>query len=246
MLLMSCSAGNDSVAMIQLAHEGNLRDVCPIHVCYVDTGWAASYWPARVAQVEALCAQYGFSFHRIRRGETFEELMLRKKGFPMPGKTWCSYELKAKALNAFHDELDPSQEAIVCIGKRRDESPARKDTPEWIGDSERHGFRTVWHMLAFVTKAERDAILARSGLPILPHRSQECSPCINANRADFMALGEAEINRAIALENAVGQNMFYPRHHMGATGVAQVIKWAHSPRGKYEPEHEGCDSGFCE
>lgn len=246
MLLLSCSAGNDSVAMIQLAHEGGLAAVCPVHVCYIDTGWAATWWPARVDLVEALCRSYGFAFHRIRRGETFEELMLRKKGFPMPGKTWCSYELKGKVFNEFSDEIDPSAEAIVCIGKRRDESPARKDTPEWIDCDEFHDTRTVWHMLAFVTEAERDKILLRSGVPILPHRSQECSPCINANRGDFKVLGREEIDRALGLERATGQNMFRPAHHMGAKGIAKVIKWAHSPRGKYEPEHEGCGSGYCE
>lgn len=246
MLLLSCSAGNDSVAMIQLAHEGGFAQICPVHVCYIDTGWAASYWPARVDLVEALCVGYGFAFHRLRRGETFEELILRKKGFPMPGKTWCSYELKGKVFNEFSDEVDPSQEAIVCIGKRRDESPARKDTPEWIESDEFHDSRKVWHMLAFVTEAERDQILLRSGVPILPHRSQECSPCVNANRRDLMALTEGEILRAATLEMMVAKNMFRPYHHMGAKGIAQVIKWAHSPRGEYEPEHEGCGSGYCE
>ncbi|MBK8773060.1 MAG: phosphoadenosine phosphosulfate reductase family protein [Rhizobiales bacterium] len=232
--------------MIQLAHEGGLASVCPVHVCYIDTGWAASFWAARVDAVEALSRRYGFEFHRIRRGETFEELMLRKKGFPMPGKTWCSYELKGKVFNEFSAEIDPSAEAIVCIGKRRDESPARKDTPEWIDHDEFHDTRTVWHMLAFVAEAERNQIILRSGMPILPHRSQECSPCANANRRDFKALTEREILRTAALEQATGKSMFRPYHHMGATGIRQVIEWAHSPRGKYEPEHDGCGSGYCE
>lgn len=246
MFLLSCSAGNDSVAMIQLAYEQGLDFVAPVHVVYVDTGWAALWWEDRVQETETLCAKYGFTFHRIRGEHTFESLMLKRKGFPMPGKTWCSFELKAKVLNAFHDEIDPDLDGIVLIGKRRDESVARRETPEFIHDSERHGYRTVWHMLAFVVEAERDAAVVRSGLKVLPHRSQECSPCVNANRSDLVAMEEFEINRAIALEDAVGQNMFRPWHHMGAKGVAQVIRWAHSPRGKYEPEHEGCDSGVCE
>jgi len=246
MFLLSCSAGNDSVAMIQIAHEEGLDLAAPVHVIYVDTGWAAHWWGQRIAETQALCASYGFTFHRIRGEHTFESLMLKRKGFPMPGKTWCSFELKAKVLNAFHEEIDPDLDGIVLIGKRRDESVARRETPEWVYDSERHGYRTVWHILAYVTEAQRDAAVLRSGLAVLPHRSQECAPCVNANREDFKALTQAEIDRAVELEKAVGKNMFRPHHHMGATGVLQVIQWAYSARGKYEPSHEGCDSGFCE
>lgn len=245
MFLLSCSAGNDSVAMIQLAYEQGFDLVAPVHVIYADTGWAALWWEERVRETEALCARYGFTFRRIRGEHTFESLMLKRKGFPMPGKTWCSFELKAKVFNAYVEEIDPDLDGVVLIGKRRDESVARRETPEWVRDSERHGYRTVWHMLAFVVEAERDAAVLRSGLSALPHRSQECAPCVNANRSDFKALTQAEIDRAILLENAVGKHMFRPHHHMGAQGVAQVIRWAYSPRGKYEPEHEGCDSGFC-
>ena len=38
--------------------------------------------------------------------------------------------------------------------------------------------------------------------------------------------------------------MFRPYRHMGATGIREVVKWAHSSRGEYEPP-SGCDSGMC-
>lgn len=246
MYLLACSGGNDSVAMIQQMRERGLDLADRICVCYTDTGWGISWWPARVARVRTLAESYGMEWHGTRAPESFEQLMLRKKGFPMPGKTWCSFYLKAVPQNALMDLLDPDGEGTVLLGKRRDESHARAETPEFIESSDRHGDRRVWHPLAFVTEAERDALIIRSGLPVLPHRSQECAPCINANRADFLVLGPAEIDRAIALENEIGKTMFRPYHHMGATGVGQVIQWAKSPRGKYEPQHEGCDSGFCE
>ena len=164
----------------------------------------------------------------------------------MPGKTWCSYELKGKVSNAFEEEIDPDGSMMVCIGKRRDESPARANTPEFVKSDKYHGDRDVWHPLAFVTEHERDAILCRAGIEILPHRSQECAPCINANRADFKVLTEIEIERAVALEMLVGKTMFRPAHHMGAKGIREVIRWAYSPRGKYELEHESCERGYCE
>ncbi len=41
--------------------------------------------------------------------------------------------------------------------------------------------------------------------------------------------------------------MFRPHRFKGAKGIRQVLKWAWSERGKYEPETEasGCDSGMC-
>ena len=41
------SYGNDSIALIQWAHERGLQGV---HVAYSDTGWAAPWWAARVEQ----------------------------------------------------------------------------------------------------------------------------------------------------------------------------------------------------
>ena len=39
--LIFASYGNDSIALIQWAHERSLPDV---HVAYTDTGWAADWW----------------------------------------------------------------------------------------------------------------------------------------------------------------------------------------------------------
>ena len=43
------SYGNDSIALIQWAHERGLTDVA---VAYSDTGRAAPWWPDRVEQAE--------------------------------------------------------------------------------------------------------------------------------------------------------------------------------------------------
>ena len=48
--LIFASYGNDSIALIQWAHERGLPGV---HVAYGDTGWAAEWWAGRVDQAEA-------------------------------------------------------------------------------------------------------------------------------------------------------------------------------------------------
>ena len=58
MHVLFCSYGNDSIALIQWAHERRLEDV----VClYSDTGWSASWWPDRVIEGEKLARLMGLS-----------------------------------------------------------------------------------------------------------------------------------------------------------------------------------------
>ena len=49
--VISASYGNDSMAMMQWAHERGLQNVT---VTYCDTGWAAPNWELRIAEGEAL------------------------------------------------------------------------------------------------------------------------------------------------------------------------------------------------
>lgn len=103
---------------------------------------------------------------------------------------------------------------------------------------------------------ERDALIVRAGFEPLPHRSMECSPCIYANRADLRMVPEERIAEIEALEKELGYTskgkprfMFRPRNYMGAQGIREVVRWAWSERGKFEPAEAGsgggCDSGFC-
>lgn len=70
--MIFASYGNDSIALIQWAHERGLSDV---HVAYGDTGWAAEWWPARVDQAEAWVRTLGFVPHRIK-GEAMGALVI--------------------------------------------------------------------------------------------------------------------------------------------------------------------------
>ena len=79
--LIFASYGNDSIALIQWAHE---RGLSGVHVAYGDTGWAAEWWPARVEQAEAWVRTLGFVPHRIK-GEAMGALVMRKKAWPRGG-----------------------------------------------------------------------------------------------------------------------------------------------------------------
>ena len=246
MNVISSSYGNDSVAMIQWAHETGLPDV---HVLFIDTGWAATGWLDRVSKAEEWVKSLGFNAVRLTPEVQFEELMRSKKGFPSQRYQWCSVHLKGVPFLGWIDEADKECKATVLIGKRRDESPERADTAEFIASSEYHGGRRVWHPLFLHTDADRDALLHRAGFEPLPHRSRECSPCINSNRADLRLLDETDIAKVEALESEVGKTMFRPARHNGAVGVRKVIAWASASPGTYNEAQDDmfseCSSGYC-
>lgn len=229
------------MAMIQWSIENNIPNV---HVVFCDTGWAAPGWMLRVEKVHAYATANGMQTH-IVKSLGMPELVRMKKGFPGNAQQFCTAHLKGVPFLEWIDEADKEVKAIVMVGKRRAESEARKNTPEYIYDSEYHGGRTLWHPLYLHTDEERNALIHRSGFEILPHRSLECNPCVNANRQDFLRLTPGEIERVNELEVEIGKPMFRPKR-FSALGIYGVIAWAKDgrDRGDFAEEDAQCASLF--
>jgi 3'-phosphoadenosine 5'-phosphosulfate sulfotransferase (PAPS reductase)/FAD synthetase len=242
MNVISSSYGNDSVALIQWAKERSMPDVT---VAYCNTGWAAPGWHVmRVQKGEDMAMRYGFKSHRCE-SKGMAALVRERKGFPGNGMQFCTSELKIFPFMAWLDEVDPQRKAVILIGKRRAESERRANTPEFIEASEIHGGRKVWHALYAHTDYERNALLRRAGWEPLPHRSLECSPCVNANRGDFLRLSPGEVERVNDLEAEIGKPMFRPKR-FNAMGIHGVIQWAKQgrDRGSFDDEEAECASLF--
>lgn len=260
--IISVSYGNDSLAMIQWAHETSLDAFGSVFVVFCDTGWSAPGWAKRVALGEQFAARLGFHTKNLK-SIGMEELVSIKKGWPGNGQQFCTAHLKGVPYLDWLDDVDPQRTSITLVGKRRAESLKRADTPEWIDKSEYHGDRRLWHPLYLHTDEERDALLERAGIPMLPteligesfekhdrlyrlpHRSMECSPCVNANRSDFLRLSAFEINRVSKLEVQIGKPMFRPKRFNGV-GIYGVMMWAKFGKDSDAeiPDDEGCGSAF--
>lgn len=244
MNIISSSYGNDSIALIQWAHENDLPNVT---VVYCDTGWSAPNWIERVSKGEELAKSYGFNVVRLK-SMGMEELVRQKKGFPGNAQQFCTMHLKGVPFLMWLDEFDHAVEAKVLIGKRRAESRARANTPEFLPDSEYHGGRGLWHPLYKHTDDERNRLVERSGMELLPHRSRECEPCVNANRGDFLRLEPELIARVSDLEVEIGKPMFRPKR-FNAVGIYGVMRWAEKGKKNMHESDEddlfgsGCD-GF--
>ena len=241
------SYGNDSCALIQWAHEWKLEGVA---VVYSDTGWATTGWTDRVIEKESWVRSLGFTPYRTQ-SIGFRQLARNKKGFPTQRYQWCSYVLKIEPGMRWLEEYDPHKSAICIVGARRDEAAdplsTRAKFPEYLVRSENHGGRMMLAPMVDWNAATRDELLRRAGVEPLTHRSGECK-CINSNKGDMRRFSEADIAEIETAEAEIGRPMYRPHRHLGATGIREVIRWANSERGKYEPEpqQETCNSGWCE
>jgi 3'-phosphoadenosine 5'-phosphosulfate sulfotransferase (PAPS reductase)/FAD synthetase len=251
------SYGNDSVALIQWLHQytTTIRYKAPVsvHVAYSDTGWAAEWWEGRVEKAESWVRSLGFVPHRIA-SEGMEALVARKSAWPRGGGgkyQFCTDALKKEPARAWLTLHDPNREATCVTGVRREESENRRDAPEHVTESEDHGFRELWQPLVRCKKAERDALVLKTPIPLLPFRSKECYPCANANKGELKLLDEEARNRVHRIEVRSGINskgnarvMFSPARHGGAVGIDAVIQDAlHNSDELFTTT--GCASGWC-
>lgn len=232
-----CSYGNDSVALIQWAHEQELEGVA---VVFTDTGWAADGWMERVEKAEAWVRSLGFTPYRTS-SIGFRQLARDKKGFPTQRYQWCSFILKIEPGQRWLEQHDPDARAVCLIGVRQEESEERKDFPEWLPRSPNHGGRVMIAPFATWTTEQRDTLIRRAGFDVLPHRSRECK-CINSKRADMQRFTDADWQEIADAEAEIGKTMFRPHRHMGAKGAHEVRKWANSERGKHLPPEPMADA----
>lgn len=224
------SYGNDSVALLQWAHENNLEGVA---VVFTDTGWMADGWAERVDRCEAWVRSLGFTPHRAK-SIGFRQLAHDKQGFPTQQFQWCSYILKILPGKQWLEQYDPDARAICVIGVRRDESEERRNFPEYLPNSANHGGRFMLAPFVEWTAEQRNVLIRRAGFEVLPNRSRECR-CINSNRNDMRDFTDADWKAIRDLESEVGKTMYRPHRHMGAVGAQEVRRWANSERGQYVP-----------
>lgn len=261
-VVVGTSWGNDSVALVQWCREAGYTDVTCL---YNNTGWSwpshgnHEAWSERVERMEAWAVSIGFKVARTS-SMGMADLVLWKRGWPRQGMQFCTEHLKILPTQRWLEEADPRGVALCMNGKRQAESVERRDTVEWIDESWAHGGRTLRQPLFAHSDEDRDALIRRAGFEVLPWKSRECM-CVNSAARDLQQWPEEVIAIVEATEAAAGvsadgkpRTMFRPARKLGATGIREVIKWAHAGRGKYRSLDDGtgpsgvttgCDSGFC-
>lgn len=234
--LLRSSFGNDSVALIQWAAEAGLKKVV---VTYSDTKWATAEWRQRVAEARKWVLSLGFDFVEIDsvgfRQNVFDQTA--RGMWPTGLRKHCTKYLKILPFLAWAKENDPDARAVVLVGVRRAESVARRGKPAFMLEAD--GGRHVLHPLIEFSDTDRDAMVLKTPLPLLPHKSDECAICIHANKEDLKRAPEEALAEVEDMESIVGMPMFHPEKKGWAIGIREVVKHAESERGKYEPSEAG-------
>jgi 3'-phosphoadenosine 5'-phosphosulfate sulfotransferase (PAPS reductase)/FAD synthetase len=204
--------GNNSIALAQWAINQCLDNTKFI---YVDTGFAAFGWDARVQQCSAYLNSKGIETVCLQAVNTFAEMVLDRGQFPSQKFQWCAGFLKGLALNDYLDSVDPECTSLLLFGKRKLESRANLLLNERVEESEHYNQRSLWYPLLSSTNQEFEALLLESGLEKLSSRSLECEPCIHSNAANFKTMSLTDIERLDALEKKLSTSMFtHPIYQM--------------------------------
>jgi 3'-phosphoadenosine 5'-phosphosulfate sulfotransferase (PAPS reductase)/FAD synthetase len=214
--------GNETLALMQWAHEQQLS---PVTVVHIETGWAADGWQIRVEQGQVYAQQCGFTVVGLPAKKNFMQLMVQQNNFPTTKFQWCAGFLKGLAFLDWLDKVDPAATATILIAQRRALSRAQANMPEFVAESGHYGDRKVWYPLFDASDETRDQLLKRAAFPLLPHRSLECDPCVNNSMADFKRLKHLDIEKTATLEHAVEKFMFASASYGNNQGIKQVVAW---------------------
>lgn len=250
MNVIFASYGNDSIALVQWCYEQNLQDVT---VVYSDTAWAADYWDDRVKECEAWCNSLGFETDRTY-SLGMEYLVKVKKAWPRGGGgkfQFCTEALKKQPARRWLDKYDPEKEATCINGIRRCESTNRLTAPEFTEESDAHGGRELWSPLVRHTDKQRNELIHRTPFSVLPYKSKECWPCVNAGKRELKHVEEERIVLIERMEKEAGINsrgnprvMYSPARHNGSVGIRAVVEDAKKGSDDIFPVRI-CSSGWC-
>lgn len=207
-LFIRTNYGDDSIALVEWAAQNLERNGHAGHsnvtVVYVDTGFAADGWEARIRQGEERAKQLGFNPCILKSKITYQDAVMGRQSFPSSKFQWCSGLLKGLPFLEYLDDVDIKSHGIILIAKRKVVANAHLNLPEWIERCEFHNDRTVWHPILEMTDKERDNLLQGANFPPLYHRSLECEPCVNSTFDDMARMSGCDRDRLQALETEVG------------------------------------------
>lgn len=231
--------GNHSLAALQYLIERQIED---LHFLYVNTGWNSASWLQRVEACTAYAESRQVQVHALSAVASFSAMVRDRKQFPSQKFQWCASFLKGLTLLNHLDEKDPFCQALIISGKRRADSRRFYDLPEYQEDDKHYNGRNVWHPLWQTSDDDFYRLIKKSGFDVLPHASQECSPCIHLAQHRLGQLDAAAKDRLDKLEKELNTNMF-------AKPIGQYVPLdstaAPKLQSRFEQFDQGCGSAWC-
>lgn len=199
-LLVSCSGGKDSTAVVLLMKERGLFERC--HFVYADTGWEHPDLYTYIDEVlKPLCNDRLVTVKSKKYPGGFAE-MVRKRGmFPSRKIRFCSQELKQFPIRDHIKDLQSQGlDVINVVGIRAQESRRRSKFEEWDRGGPIGKDVDVWRPL--IDWTVQDVIDIHNRHNIKPcdlylrkeHPSSRvgCWPCIMSKKSEIRAVAETD------------------------------------------------------
>ena len=237
--------GNDTLALMAWAKNNQLNQVVCI---YVDTGWAAPAWEARVQEAEIWAKKLGFTPVMLKSHLDFSAMVRSRGEFPTTEFQWCASTLKGLTLLDYLEIEDPLREAIIVLPHQRRLAAKLDSLPTWVAASEYYAERKLWYPLCWHDDIEMKALLATTPFDWLESRSLECAPCVNSDARDLYQMDVEVVKKAALLEQELGEHMLDESLYQQGEDI--FLAWqrlqavASCQKGKKYLFDKGCASPF--
>ena len=218
MYIIVTNFGDDSVALIEWAHNKKLDDVV---ILSVETGWEDKNWNNRIVKAKKWINDLNFHHNHLHPKAMFNDNIIARKKFPSKKFHWCPSFVKGIVLLDWLDENDPNGSSTIMLPHRNSMTKSQI-IEEYIEEHEHYDDRRVWFPLFNISEEKRNQLLSNTPFPPLNHRSLECQPCIYSSHDDLKNMSYDDALKAKKLEDKIKSSMFNPHDYEGANNVLEI------------------------
>jgi 3'-phosphoadenosine 5'-phosphosulfate sulfotransferase (PAPS reductase)/FAD synthetase len=266
-LLVSCSGGKDSTAVVLWLREQGMLDRC--HFVFADTGWEHPAVYEYLDEVlDPLCAGRLVRVRSEKYPQGMTQAIIGEGIFPSNITRWCTRILKIEPIKAHLRRLRAQgHDVINVVGVRAAESQARSKLEMWDRGGPMGADVDVWRPLIDATVQDIVDIHTRHNVrpcslylrPKDPASRVGCYPCINSRKSEIRAVANnsperiaqiRELERVMleAAKPGIVPTFFRAKggRNAGGSPIDDVVAWSRTSRGGKQFEMFLTDTPGCQ
>jgi 3'-phosphoadenosine 5'-phosphosulfate sulfotransferase (PAPS reductase)/FAD synthetase len=246
------SGGKDSKATLVVSIPLLLKIVKPsqIKVIFCDTGWEKIETINEIEKIKTKLNEFNIEFVRLNNSKYpngMMDLLKDKKIFPSRQIKFCTEQLKMiPALNYYKDLYNKGLNVIALVGKRRDESKDRINTPNKEFFKHKKYSFTVYYPVADWSETDIYSFLDETwGIPISYFKGNKrigCDECFQADLKSISLMSDEKVKAMASMEKYVSQfhkdkeynpTFFYRKNSTFPEGFAPIEEMVTYAKKKY-------------
>lgn len=250
--VISISGGKDSKATLIVSLPLLLQYVKPyqIKVIFCDTKWEKEETYQELKFIETKLKEFNIEFITLlneKYSNGMLDLIKYKKIFPSRDGKFCTEQLKMiPALDYYKNLSLNGFDVFALVGKRRDESKERINTPESeLKEFKKYSFH-IFYPIANWTETDVYSFLDETwGIPLSYFEGNNrvgCDECFQADLKSISLMSENRINQMEQLENEISKfhidkpytpTFFFRRNKTFPDGFAPIREIVNYAKEKY-------------